>query len=270
MKRATAGWIVAGALVTASLAWMMLRPRPFQGGWKAIDVRASVEASEASVERLNARLDRFVAWSDLRNSERLRFRLWDGRVVGDAKVMADDWDLATYLRALGGVSREELGVQFAIESEPEGERLALSDGKFGGRDRAVRRFLDELGGARPNLEGQFSSLRLEAPGEPAKLRAAMERQLAGFEWTHLTPPLEYAPSAAGTAITARFDGDVRTLVRLLDALQSAVSQGDARLAQLPCTATLDGKQHRDVNLAGFDDWFRLRDELAMSVGPAVR
>jgi hypothetical protein len=188
-------------------------------------------------------------------------------VVGDAKVMADDWDLAAYLRALRAVSVEEPGVRFAVESEPEGERLALLDGKFGKREPAVARFLDELAGARPNLEGQFSSLRLEAPGEPARLRAAMERQLDGFEWPHVALPLAYEPAAGGTAITARIDGDVRTLVRLLDALQSAVSQGDARLAQLPCRALLDGKQRREVALAGFEDWFRLRDELAMSEGP---
>jgi len=142
-------------VLTAALGWMVLRPRPFQGGWKAIDVYASVEPNQAAAERLNARLDRLVAWRDLRNSERMRFRLWDGRVVGDAKVMADDWDLAVYLRALRAMSREEPGVKFAIESEPEGERLLLVDGSFGKRQAAVTRFLDELSAPRPNLEGQF-------------------------------------------------------------------------------------------------------------------
>jgi hypothetical protein len=267
-RRGTAGWIVAGVLATAALAWMMLRPRPLEGGWKAIDVYAGVEPTEAAAARLNERLDRLTAWRELRNSERFRFRSWDGRVVGDAKVMGDDWDLAVYLRALAAISLEEPTVRFELVSEPEGERLALTGGRFGRRDRAVRRFLDELAGPRPNLEGQFSSLRLETAGDPPALRAALEHQLAGATWPHLQLPLDYAAIPSGTAITARSDGDVRTLVRLLDALQSAIAEaGATRAAGRPCRVILDGKQHRERPLADFEDWFRLRDELAVAEGP---
>jgi hypothetical protein len=127
------------------------------------------------------------------------------------------------------------------------------------------------------LEGVYTSLELNAPAsvDAGKLRARLDRELAKFTLPHLRGATEYEPRAGGAGdgsgggvrVRVRTDGDVRTLLVVLAALQQSLGDVTQSLEQPPYTLTLDGKQRRVVALNAFDDWFRLRDELQVAVGP---
>ena len=262
--------ILVGIALVLGYGWLrILRAGPVRGHWQSAKLAMALAgpSPELALAPLNERAARATAASDFRNGGKLVF--WrDGKVArAQVTLDGDDWDLAALLRAAMRLAREAPSSSLEIVSEPPGERFVASASGFGKREAAVQRFLLGYAGPRPNLEGAYNSLVLDAPLDATKMRAGVETELAGKPLPHLVGSIAYEARAGGVRITARTDGDVRTLVTLLAALQTALDRVSNSVSERPVQLVLDGKQHRALTLGTFDDWFALRDELRTGAGP---
>jgi hypothetical protein len=239
------------------------------GGNKAIHVRLAGDASDEQVAELNAALDRIVPWADLRNSEALRFAIWDGEIAANAKVMGDDWDLAIYLTSLAALSGQLGRRALHIDLEPDGGELVLRSGRFTRHEKAALAFLASMSRPRPDHEGVFERMRLElelADDDAARFEDILRGELQRYT---RYDRLEIAAARSGGSTTwdLPLGGRARTACFLVHKLAEVWLR-----AQLPDETAgaleLAGARSRRWTIEGWMSLLAIDRELRVAVGPA--
>jgi hypothetical protein len=238
------------------------------GGHKEFHVTVDAPAKDQIVDQLNEKLRLVVEWDRLRNSEGLGFAFWDEKITGSAKVMGDDWDLATYLRGLAELSREFPDNEFKIALEPDGPQLVLAHGKFTQLGEEVSKFLNHMEQPRPDLSKELSNIEVVVQASEKLLDdfvAAFENEKARY-CPEVFPVLHLQRDRGKLTIAGKLNGTVDQAAFLVGRL-TEVSFALSRQEEMHCRVKLWGAERMEQECSGFGGWLELRHLLSVADGP---